>query len=62
MDNSFSLLSTLTLLGTAQGIFLAMALLNTKGGDIKAHHILASLTFLFAVDLGEEFLYQIGFF
>ncbi|MFC1680836.1 helix-turn-helix domain-containing protein [Pseudomonadota bacterium] len=62
MDTSFSLLSTLTLLGAAQGVFLAMALLNTRVGDIKAHQILALLTFLFAMDLGEEFLYQIGFF
>ena len=62
MDNGFKLLSTLTLLGAAQGVFLALALLNTKSGDIRAHRILALLTFLFAMDLGEEFLYQIGFF
>ena len=52
----------LTLLGAVQGIFLALALLNTKNGDIRAHRILALLTFLFSLDLGEEFLYQIGFF
>lgn len=62
MDNSFSFLSTLALLGAAQGVFLALALLNTKSGDIWAHRILALLTFLFSIDLGEEFLYQIGFF
>jgi AraC-like DNA-binding protein len=62
MDNSFSLLSTLTLLGAAQGVFLSLALFNTRGGDIRAHRILGLLTFLFALDLGEEFLYQIGFF
>ncbi len=62
MDNSFELLSTLTLLGAAQGVFLALALLNTKGGDIRAHRLLALLTLFFAIDLGEEFLYQIGFF
>ncbi len=62
MNDSFNLLSTLTLLGSAQGIFLALALLNTKSGDIKAHRILAFLTFLFSLDLGEEFLYQTGFF
>lgn len=58
----FNFLSTLTLLGAVQGIFLALALLNTKNGDIRAHRILALLTFLFSLDLGEEFLYQIGFF
>ena len=58
----FNLLSTLTLLGAVQGIFLALALLNTKNGNIRAHRILALLTFLFSLDLGEEFLYQIGFF
>jgi len=58
----FNLLSAVTLLGAVQGIFLALALLNTKNGDIKAHRILALLTFLFSMDLGEEFLYQIGFF
>ena len=62
MDDSFRLLSTLTLLGAAQGVFLALALLNTKGGDVRAHRILAFLTLIFAMDLGEEFLYQIGFF
>ncbi len=62
MDNSLGLLSTLTLLGAAQGVFLALALLNTRGRDIRAHRILGFMTFLFALDLGEEFLYQIGFF
>ena len=62
MDGDFTFLSTLTLLGAAQGIFLALALLNTNSGDIEAHRILASLTFLFSMDLGEEVLYQIGFF
>ena len=62
MDNSFGLLSTLTLLGAAQGVFLALAIFNTRGGDVRAHRILGLMTFLFAMDLGEEFLYQIGFF
>ena len=57
-----SLLSTLTLLGAAQGLFLGLALLNARAGDVRAHRLLALLTLLFAVDLGEEFLYQIGFF
>ena len=59
---ALNLLSTITLLGAVQGIFLALALLNTKKGDISAHRILAFLTFLFSLDLGEEFLYQTGFF
>ena len=62
MGNSLGMLSTLTLLGAAQGAFLALALLNAKGGNVRAHRILALLTFLFALDLFEEFLYQVGFF
>lgn len=62
MGNGFNLLSTLTLLGAAQGLFLALALLNTKSGNIKGHRILALLTLIFSIDLGEEFLYQSGFF
>ena len=62
MGAGLNLLSTLTLLGAAQGIFLAVALFNARGGDRRAHRLLASLTLLFAIDLGEEFLYQAGFF
>ncbi|MCG6890136.1 MAG: AraC family transcriptional regulator [Gammaproteobacteria bacterium] len=62
MDSDFNLLSTLTLLGAAQGVFLALALVNTQSGDIRAHRLLALLTFIFSLDLGEEFLYQTGFF
>ncbi len=62
MDSSYKLLSTLTLLGAVQGVFLALALFNTKSGDTRAHRILAFLTLLFSMDLGEEFLYQTGFF
>lgn len=62
MDSDFNLLSTLTLLGAAHGVFLALALVNTKSGDIRAHRILALFTLVFSFDLGEEFLYQIGFF
>jgi AraC-like DNA-binding protein len=62
MDTSINLLTTLTLLGAVQGIFLSLALLNTRSGDIRAHRILALLTALFSIDLGEEFLYQTGFF
>jgi AraC-like DNA-binding protein len=62
MDNSFNILSTLTLLGAAQGVFLSLALVNARGGDIQAHRLLGLLTFVLALDLGEEFLYQVGFF
>ncbi len=62
MENSFNLLSILTLLGAAQGFFLGLALINTRSGDQKAHRLLGVLTFLFALDLAEEFLYQTGFF
>lgn len=62
MDSGFNILSALTLLGAAHGVFLALALINTKSGDVRAHRILALFTFVFSLDLGEEFLYQIGFF
>ena len=62
MGTGFNLLSTLTLLGAAQGVFLALALVAAKSGDTRAHRILALLTFVFSLDLGEEFLYQTGFF
>jgi len=62
MDIGFNLLSILTLLGAAQGLFLALALLNTKGGDFTAHRILALFTLVLSMDLAEEFLYQTGFF
>jgi AraC-like DNA-binding protein len=62
MENSFSILSTLTLLGAAQGVFLSLALLNARGGDVRVHRLLGLLTFVLALDLGEEFLYQVGFF
>ena len=62
MDSGITLLSTLTLLGAAQGVFLALALLNTKGGDVSAHRILALLTLLFSMDLGEEFSLPNWFF
>ena len=62
MNGSFDLLSTLTLLGAAQGVFLALALANSKSGDTAAHRILALFTLFFSIDLGEEFLYQTGFF
>ncbi len=62
MENSFNLLSILTLLGAAQGFFLGLALINRRTGDLKAHRLLGVLTFLFALDLAEEFLYQTGFF
>ncbi len=62
MENGITLLPALTLLGAAHGIFLSLALLNAKAGDISSHRILSLFTFLFAIDLGEEFLYQTGFF
>jgi AraC-like DNA-binding protein len=62
MGAGLNLLSTLTLLGAAQGIFLALVLFKARGGDLRAHRLLAWLTLLFAIDLGEEFLYQVGFF
>ncbi len=54
--------SVLLLLGAAQGLFLALALLNARGGNTVANRILASLTLVFALDLGDEFLYQARYY
>ena len=44
--------------GAAHGLFLALALINTKGASKAGHLYLAMLTLAFAIDLGHEFLYQ----
>jgi hypothetical protein len=53
--------SNILLLGAAQGLFLALALLNARGGNLVAHRLLALLTFVFAIDLAQEYLHQIQF-
>lgn len=62
MPESLNLLKTLTLLGAAQGVLLTFALLRTKNSDNQAHRILAMLILVFSINLGEEYLYQSGFF
>lgn len=58
MDPAINLYSIFLLLGAAHGVFLSFALLITKNGDPVGCRILASLTLLFAIDLGIEFLEQ----
>lgn len=52
----FSLLSTVFLLGAAQGVFLALALLSAKQGLSRANRYLALLTLLFVGTLLDYFL------
>ena len=61
MEPTITLFSIIMLLGSAHGLFLALALVNTKGGNRAAHFYLALLTLAFAIDLGHEFLYQTGY-
>lgn len=53
-----TLYSSVLLLGAAHGIFLAIALVTVKGGNPVARRLLASLTLVFAADLGVDFLYE----
>lgn len=52
----FSLLATTFLLGAAQGVFLALALLSAKQGLTRANRYLALLTLLFVGTLLDYFL------
>jgi AraC-like DNA-binding protein len=58
MEPTITLFSVVMLLGAAHGLFLALALINAKVGNILAHRFLALLILAFAFDLGLEFLYQ----
>lgn len=58
MEPRLTLFSIIMLLGSAHGLFLALALVNTKSGSKTGHFFLALLTLAFAIDLGHEFLYQ----
>ncbi|MCU7875332.1 MAG: AraC family transcriptional regulator [Candidatus Thiodiazotropha sp. (ex Lucinoma borealis)] len=58
MEATVDLYSTILLLGAAHGLFLALALINAKGGNPTSHRLLALLTLLFSIDLGLEFLEQ----
>lgn len=56
MEPIISLYSSILLLGAAHGLFLALALVNVKGGNTLAHRLLTLLTVTFSVDLGVDFL------
>lgn len=57
-----NLFSVILLLGTAHGLFLALALLHAPTGNVTAHRLLAAITLVFALDLGGEFLYQTHYY
>ena len=56
IDPELNLYTSVLLLGAAQGVFLALALLTTRSGNVGAHRLLALLTLTFAADLGVDFL------
>ncbi len=56
MFNTFSILSSIFLLGAGQGVFLSFALLGSKAGNLKANRYLAAVTLVFTVTLIEYFL------
>ncbi|MDH5518135.1 MAG: AraC family transcriptional regulator [Gammaproteobacteria bacterium] len=58
MEPEITLFSVIMLLGAAHGLFLALALINTRARNGTGHFFLALLTLTFAIDLGHEFLYQ----
>lgn len=58
MEPASGLYSSILLLGAAHGLFLALALINVKGGNALARRFLALLTLAFATDLAVDFLYQ----
>ena len=58
MAPASTLYSSVLLLGAAHGVFLAIALVNVKGGNAVARRLLAFLTLVLASDLGVDFLYE----
>jgi len=62
MQPGFSLFAVILLLGAAHGLFLSLALLHARGGDVIAHRLLAALTLIFVFDLSGEVLYQTGYY
>lgn len=53
--------SVLLALGIAQGILLALALLTKPNGNRTANELLATLIFLFVLDLSDQFASITGF-
>jgi AraC-like DNA-binding protein len=58
MEPVITLFSIIMLLGAAHGVFLSLALVNTRSGNATGHIYLAMLTLAFSIDLAHEFLYQ----
>lgn len=58
MEPAIDLYAVVLLLGAAHGLFLTLALLHAKGGNLISHRLLALLTLVFSIDLGMEFLDQ----
>ncbi|MEW8693094.1 MAG: helix-turn-helix domain-containing protein [Candidatus Thiodiazotropha endolucinida] len=61
MEPGFNLYSTILLMGAAHGLFLALALLNARGGNVTAHRFLAALTLVFVADLIDSFFLQVNY-
>jgi AraC-like DNA-binding protein len=55
MEPGYNLYSIILLLGATHGLFLVLALLNTRGGNLVAQRFLAALTLVFAIDLMDSF-------
>ena len=62
MKPEITLFSTILLLGAAHGLFLALALLHARGGNQRAHRILALLCVIFILSLGDEFMRQTHYY
>lgn len=56
MEPANTLYSGILLLGAAHGVFLALAILNVRSGNVVALRLLALITVTFAADLGVDFL------
>lgn len=60
MESSTTVYSSILLLGSAHGVFLAIALLNVNSGNRVALRLLGLLTISFAIDLGINYLLVSG--
>jgi AraC-like DNA-binding protein len=61
-DPSISLMSVMLLLGSAQGLFLFLALLRIRKGNLLANKWLASLLFTFSLSLIDGFMTETNYF
>jgi len=62
LEPAISIFAIVVLLGAAQGLFLAIALLYARGGNRVANRILAVLILAFVVELADTFLYHTYFY